>query len=79
MSKMAYEEQKRLSRVKDRMIQLTDHLFDLGHTVSRPLMWDAAEWFIGVEDAVYEQGKNAGHAAQFAKDQASESIRKLLK
>lgn len=61
-------EQQRLSRIHDTMIQLTDYLFDKGHTVSKTLMWAAAEWIVGVEDAVYEQGKNAGHAQQFAKD-----------
>lgn len=69
MSKIE-QNQKKLYRIKDRMTQLTDHLFDLGHTISKPLMWDAAEWFIGVEDAVYEQGKMKGHAEQYAKDQA---------
>lgn len=62
------EDQQRLNQIKDRMVQLTDHLFDLGFEISKPLMWACAEWFIDIEKAVYDQGKNKGHAEQFAKD-----------
>jgi hypothetical protein len=37
-------------------------------TVNLPLIHDIAGWVQRYGRAVYEQGKNAGHAEQFAKD-----------
>lgn len=50
------------SLVKDRMIQLTDYLFEKGFTVSKPMMLAAAEFFVGIEVAVFQQGVDYGRA-----------------
>ena len=56
------KDQEDLSRKNTLMIQVTDYLFEKGHRVSRPMMWDIAEFMQPIIQATYEQGKIAGRS-----------------
>jgi hypothetical protein len=47
---------------------MCDYLFERGHRISKPLVYAAAHFTYDYGNALFEQGKMAGHAAQFAKD-----------
>lgn len=56
------------SQFSNVVIQLTDHLFEQGHTITRPLIMDAAAFVRMYAESWYEQGRMRGHAEQLAKD-----------